>query len=171
MSPRKPRQPPPPLEAIEDAALRYLARADRTEAQVKGYLARIGASAARARTLIRRLHQRGYLNDAGFARRWARDRLIRKPMGRERLEAELQAKGVAPLIVAETLDELYRNEREYVLAEALARRTAVTPSFLRRRGFPEDIIEAVIGSAGRGEQADGEPSAARRNRRPQIDMV
>ena len=172
MSPRKPRQPPSPtVDAIEEAALRYLARSDRTEAQVKGYLARIGASAVRTRTIIRRFYKRGYLNDAGYARRWARDRLARKPMGRDRLEAELLAKGLAPVIVAETLDELYGDEQEQALAEALARQISVTPSFLRRRGFQEDIIEAVFGNTGREESAGREPSAVRRRRRTAIDTV
>jgi regulatory protein len=167
VSPRKPRQPQSPtVDAIEEAALRYLARSDRTEAQVKGYLARIGAPAARARTIIRRFHERGYLNDAGYARRWGRDRLARKPMGRDRLEAELLAKGLTPVIVEETLDELYRDEHEQALAESLARQRSVTPSFLRRRGFQEDIIEAMFGNTGR-EESVGESAAVRR--RPAAD--
>ena len=167
MSPRNPRQPPPlTVEAIEKAALRYLARCDRTEVQVRSYLVRIGAPAARVESLIRAFEKRGYLNDAGYARRWARDRLTRKPMGRGRLEAELLAKGVAPLIVADTLDELYRDQHEQALAEELARRTAVTPAFLRRRGFQEEVIEAVLGAAG---SERGEPSAGRWRRRAQID--
>ena len=172
MSLRKPHQPPSPtVDAIEEAALRYLARSDRTEAQVKGYLARIGASAARTRTIISRFHERGYLNDAEYARRWARNRLARKPMGRDRLEAELLAKGVTPVIIAETLDELYRDKQEQALAEALARQTSVTPSFLRRRGFQEDIIEAVLGGTRCEESGGSRPSAGQRRRRPQIDTV
>jgi SOS response regulatory protein OraA/RecX len=169
---RKPRQPPSPtVDAIEESALRYLARSDRTEAQVKGYLARIGASAARIRTIIRRFHERGYLNDAGYARRWARDRLARKPMGRDRLEAELLAKGMTLVIVAETLDELYGDGQEQALAAALARQPAVTSSVLRRRGFQEDIIESVLGNTGREESVGSEPSAVRQRRRPGVDSV
>jgi len=165
VSPRNPRQPPLlAVEAIEKAALRYLARCDRTEAQVRGYLVRIGASAARAERLISGFQARGYLDDAGYARRWARDRLSRKPMGRGRLEAELMAKGVASNVVADTLDELYREQHEQALAEELARRTAVTPAFLRRRGFQEEVIEAVLGAAYR---QDGEPSAIQRRGRAQ----
>lgn len=164
VSPRKPRQPSPTVDAIEQAALRYLARSDRTEAQVKGYLARIGASAVRTRTIIRRFHERGYLNDAGYAQRWARDRLARTPMGRDRLEAELLAKGLTTVLVSETLDGLYGEGQERALAEALARRPSVTSSFLRRRGFQEDIIESVIRNTGHEESAGKEPSATRRRR-------
>jgi regulatory protein len=172
VSPRKPRQPPSlTVDAIETAALRYLARSDRTEAQVKGYLVRLGASAARAQALIRRFQERGYLDDAGYARRWARDRLTRKPMGRDRLEAELIAKGVTPLVAAETLDELYSDEHEQTLAETLARRASVTPAFLRGRGFQEDVIEAVLGGIGREDAAGGESSAARRGRPTKRDSV
>jgi regulatory protein len=130
-------------DPIQQAALRYLARRPRTIAQMKAYLARIGASPTGVRTAIAKFQRLGYLDDDAYARRWARDRLARKPMGRERLEHELGAQGLEEHLIAVTLEELYGETSERELALKLAGSRAVTPSFLRRRGFSEDTIESV----------------------------
>ena len=44
-------------------ALRYLARTDRTAAQVERYVQDKGASRAVGRVIVRELERRGYLND------------------------------------------------------------------------------------------------------------
>ena len=131
-------------DPIQQAALRYLGRRDRTEAQTRAYLERIGASSAGIRRLIADFHRLGYLNDDAYARRWAHDRLARKPMGPARLEHELRVQGLDERTITATVEELYRetSEREVVLR--LLRSKTVTPAFLRRRGFSEDTIESVF---------------------------
>ena len=133
-------------DPIQQAALRYLARRPRTIAHMKAHLVRIGASPARVRTLIANFQRLGYLDDAEYARRWARNRLARKPMGRERLECELTAQGLEAHISGIVLDELYGETSERELALKLAASRAVTPGFLRRRGFADDTIESVCGA-------------------------
>src|SRR5881296_2685496 len=49
----------PVVDPTEQAALRYLARRDRTEAQMKAYLVRLGASSTSIRNMIKRLVERG----------------------------------------------------------------------------------------------------------------
>jgi len=78
------------------------------------------------------------VDDQAFAQRWARDRMARKPMGRFRLEAELQAQGVDDTIIFNTVEDIY------AVALQLLNARAVTPAFLRRRGFSEDTIESVL---------------------------
>jgi regulatory protein len=138
--------------AFEAAALRYLARRDRTEAQVVAFLVRHGASEAQSRGVTRRLRSDGYLDDQAFARRWAEVRISRHPMGRERLEGELQAQGVTASVAARILDEVYRSRSERSLAETLikmksgqARSMAHQARLLRSHGFSEETIEEVVG--------------------------
>jgi len=140
-------------DLIEQAALRYLANRDRTEAQVRGFLSRAGASAPRAKDVIARFFRLGYLNDAVYAQRWAGVRLARRPMGRDRLEAELLAQGLDRATVAKTLDKVYSKQNERDLARSLlsrrigsgTRRTdAARAGLLRRYGFREEVIEELL---------------------------
>jgi regulatory protein len=141
-------------DGFELAAVRYLARRERTEAQVKTFLIRAGASAVRIRSLLSHFRERGYLNDKAYAARWASARLARCPMGPARLEAELLAKGFDRTIVAKTARQVYDDTNQRTLAKALLvqrlgkaaagdrRRGA---SLLRRYGFDEDLVEELFG--------------------------
>src|SRR3972149_10872916 len=73
-------------------AVRYLARWDRTVAQVEQFLRDRGASPAQAKQTIGRLSDLRYLNDRAYAERWVESRLARRPMGRGGVQAELQGK-------------------------------------------------------------------------------
>lgn len=145
----------PVVDPIEQTALRYLARRDRTEAQMRGYLVRLGASSTHVRRVIERFLEQGYLNDERYALRWASDRLARRPMGRARLEAELAGQGLDRDTTALALERVYggRSEREVALALLRQRREARSQanrlrqaSLLSRYGFSEETIEAVLGS-------------------------
>jgi len=140
-------------QEIEQAALRYLARRDRTESQVTSFLRRRGVSAARIAGLRGRLRRLGYLNDDVFARRWAESRIARKPMGRLRLEAELLAQGLDRPVVLNTLGAVYGGRSERDLARDLlqtragkALSQARQVRLLRNYGFSEETIELVLGS-------------------------
>jgi SOS response regulatory protein OraA/RecX len=128
--------------------VRYLAGRERTEAQVKAYLSRAGASAASIRSLLSRFRKQGYLDDGAYAVRWACARLARCPMGRARLEAELSAKGFDRTAVAKAVRQAYADTDQRALARALlARRLGRAAgdcrrgaALLRRYGFDEDLI-------------------------------
>ena len=140
-------------ESLDQAALRYLARKDRTETQMQKFLQRRGASPHQVQTVVRRMRAHGYLNDEMYARRWAAERMARRPMGRQRLEAELLAQGFASALVDQTLIEIYGQRGERVWAELLLRakgHSAVSPApqvrLLRTHGFSEETIEEVVRS-------------------------
>lgn len=144
----------PVVDPTEQAALRYLARRDRTEAQMRTYLTRMGESSAQVGSMIKRLVERGYLNDDRYALRWASERLAHRPMGRERLEAELMGQGLERDLVVHTLDQVYgeRSERDLALALLRRKHDVRNPAsrsreaiLLRRYGFAEETIEAVLG--------------------------
>jgi regulatory protein len=125
-------------------ALRYLAGRDRTEAQVLAYLERRGVDAPTARGIIRRLRQQRYLDDDAYARRWAAERLQRRPMGRERLQAELLARGIPAAMAARATEHAFGDVSEEALARKVLAVGTRNASRLRRYGFSEETIDAVL---------------------------
>lgn len=139
-------------------ALKYLARRDRTKAEVMAYLSRRGAGDGSQRAVVHKLARLGYLDDRRFAEAWAQAQLRRRPMGRERLKAELISKGVEDQGAEEAVQEAFRavSERDTAL-QALRQRTVLTSStrsarFLQRRGFDEETIREVLGMEVNGER-------------------
>lgn len=144
-------------------AIRYLARWDRTVAQVEQFLLRKGAAPAQIQRTISRLSDLRYLNDGAYAERWIESRLVRRPMGRERLEAELLLKGVPESVAGQAIRAALCDLDEDALAHralAVIRRTGklLTPAqsvrLLRQRGFEEETIDRMIGDRTRHEECD-----------------
>lgn len=138
-------------------AVRYLARWDRTAAQVAQFLRNKGASPAQIQRTINRLSDLRYLNDHAYAVRWLERRLARKPMGRERLKAELLATGVAESVVEGAMGEALQGVDEEVLARrALTMKQGrggrlplvKAARLLRQWGFEEDTIDRMMGPHG-----------------------
>jgi regulatory protein len=132
-----------------DLAVRYLARTDRTTAQVERYVQEKGASRTQGRAIILDLQRKGYLNDQAYAMRWAETRLSRRPMGRERLKAELLQRGFEEQVTERALRKAYQSISEQELAcQALEPRVGRTRPLqwvrlLRQRGFDDDTIQQV----------------------------
>jgi regulatory protein len=133
--------------------VRFLARRDRTVVQFERYLLSKGASPLQVRQIVHRLSDLSYLNDYDYAQRWVNKRLVSRPMGQERLRAELQAKGISEVLAARVTAEAFREIDERVLAQR-ALQTAQhhgrrltrsqTMHFLRQRGFSEETIDRMI---------------------------
>ena len=134
-------------------AVRYLARFDRTAAQVERFLTSKGASPAHVKQVISRLAALRYLDDRAYAARWVESTLARRPMGRDRLKYELVAKGLAESLADDVIVEGLEGMDEEMLArralkltgrnrERLPRQRTVI--LLRQRGFGEDTIERII---------------------------
>lgn len=144
-------------------AIRYLARQDRTAAQVEQFLLRKGAAPAQTQQTIGRLSDLRYLNDGAYAERWIETCLARRPMGRERLEAELLFKGVPEAVAGRVIRTALRDLDEDTLARralAVIRRAGrqLTPAqsvrLLRQRGFEEETIDRMMGDRTRHEECD-----------------
>ncbi|MBA2485018.1 MAG: RecX family transcriptional regulator, partial [Nitrospira sp.] len=84
-----------------------------------------------------------------YATRWAEARLSRRPMGRERLKAELLLRGFEESVTERALRKAYHSVSEQELAcQALEGRVNRTRPlqwvrFLRQRGFDDDTIQQV----------------------------
>lgn len=145
--------------------MRFLARRDRTVAQVERFLASKGASPVQVRQTVRRLSDLAYLDDYAYAQRWVNKRLAVRPMGEERLKAELQAKGIPETLASQVTADAFREVDEETLAHRAlkfvqCRGRRVTRSqmihLLRRRGFSQEIIDRMIEDYGLGEEPSHE---------------
>lgn len=134
-------------------AVRYLARFDRTAAQVERFLTSKGASAAQVKQVMTRLSAHRYLDDRAYATRWVESTLARRPMGRDRLKRELLARGLGESLADDAIIEGLQGLDEETLARRALRlkgrdRAPVprqrSASLLRQRGFGEDTIERII---------------------------
>lgn len=134
-------------------AVRYLARWDRTVAQVEQFLRGKGASPAQAKQTVGRLSDLRYLNDPAYAERWIENRLARRPMGREQLKAELQARGIADSVADGAIQDALRGADEVALARRVLKsrqrrgQRLTAPQalrLLRQRGFAEETIERIM---------------------------
>lgn len=150
-----------PLESARAVALRYLASAARTEAQVRARLARAELAAEADRVVAWLLHL-GYLDDAAYARGRARDLLGAGRLGPRLAEQRLAAAGIergrARAAVAAALEEA-SEDGEVGLCRALAARRARTADldalddrararlgrFLLGRGFSGSVVARVLG--------------------------
>lgn len=135
-------------------ALRYLERRARTEQEIRHYLTRREVPSRLIGTVLAKLKEYGYVNDAKFALDFQRARNDYKPMGLYRIKRELSNKGVPKEIVSSL--EVSR-EKEYHLAleaaktrvrqyQGLDRQTFYRrlAGFLSRRGFGYDTVKKVI---------------------------
>jgi len=103
------------------------------------------------------LEARGYVDDRTFAAAWAESRARGRAFGRERLREELRARGVAKPLVEVAIDRAFADTSELSRAQlAAARRLAILQrrapdqaprrlhDYLRRRGYPGDVVRQVL---------------------------
>lgn len=108
--------------------------------------------------VMERLGEKGYINDAGFAKAWIASRQLTKKSSKRRLEQELRAKGVDPEIIATELQSETVTEREN-LKEAIIKKRRLPKyqdevkltQYLLRQGFNYDDIKSEL----TGESHDG----------------
>jgi regulatory protein len=116
-------------------------------------LLRQGFEADEVEAALERLREQRYIDDRGFAARYARSRLLHHGLGQHRVQQELKRRGVARRTVeagvAEALadipekDVLDRAARQYWKSrerDAPAKRARGLYMYLIRRGFPATLI-------------------------------
>lgn len=110
---------------------------------------RAGVAQEIATRVYDRLVEKGYIDDEKFARWWVENRNLRKGTSRRKLQAELQAKGVASAVIAAMLEDSNRNDEDE-LAKIIAKKRAKYPdeqkliAYLARQGFRYDDIQAAL---------------------------
>jgi len=149
----RPRATPASLDEVIQLAVRFLAQRDRTTAHVERFLLSRGVASADIQQTIRRLTNLRYLDDLAYTQRWVENRLVTKPMGQERLKAELQAKGISDGLADQVLTQVFRGEHEEIVAhralqgaQRQGRRMAPAhmARFLHQRGFSDEVIDRMM---------------------------
>jgi regulatory protein len=132
-----------------------LARRAWTRAELRARLRRRGAPPEVAAAVVADLTDRGYLDDAAFARQWVETRAARG-YGPARLRAELRSRGVSTALIEAALASPVRGG-DLERARALARKRApalrrAAPGraatrlrdYLLRRGHAASVVARVV---------------------------
>jgi len=158
---RKPGKPRAFLSeaGLYDYATRALGRQMRTEADLRRLMKTRVEPGERGEAVVAavltRLKEHGYLNDAAFAETYARLRQENEKLGVRRVRQDLQKKGVAGNLIAETLDARYGQTNEEALARAHLERKRIrkpenekeTARVMRRlvtAGFSTGVIYKIL---------------------------
>jgi regulatory protein len=143
------------VKAARLAAGDLLALRAWTRAELTARLRRRGAPIDVATTVVDDLVERGYVDDAAFARHWVTTRAARG-YGATRLRAELRARGVAATLVDAALAALDRNsqldEARRLVRRRLPSLTRAAPEkaasrlrdYLLRRGFAGGVVSEIV---------------------------
>jgi SOS response regulatory protein OraA/RecX len=134
------------------AALAALGRRERSVAEMTAWLEQRGEPSHGVEATVARLIELGALDDGRFARRYAADKREIGGWGSERIRDALEARQIAPELIAAVLSESDEDEvdraaellacRSESLADDASRGRAF--GFLTRRGYaPETAYEAI----------------------------
>jgi regulatory protein len=135
-------------------ALRRLSRRDHSEQEIRRALAGKGHEETEIDEAVARLRRERALDDAGFAARFARSRMVWSGLGRNRIRRDLGARGVARTTTEAALTEAAGEVSEGEVLEKVARRYWALHAtdepgrrvqklwaFLLRRGFPVSLVQ------------------------------
>jgi regulatory protein len=149
--PRRAAAAPPPT--AYQRALRRLARRDHSVAELRRALLARGHDEEDVEAAIDRLRRERYVDDAGFAERFARSRMANEGHGRLRIRQDLRLRGVERRTVEAGIAGALREVDEKAVLDGLARRywrlhASVDPdkrlprlwAFLVRRGFAPGLV-------------------------------
>lgn len=122
---------------VFERAAKLLAAKSRSVAELRERLLEgRGATKAIVDTVIERLREYGYLDDAQFAQTYASSRVRQRPVGRQRLQRDLWLKKVDKATADEALDQVFEAMPETELIErAIEKR-------VRLRGRPKTRADA-----------------------------
>jgi len=110
------------LQHALDLAYRHLGRRARTEAEVRRHLGDRLVEPDTIEDAVRELTRSGYLDDAGYAQRFAEDRRTLDDWGPERIERRLLELGVEPGLVARAVAARDPGDEHAAALALLARR-------------------------------------------------
>lgn len=140
-------------------AMHYLGYRARSEHEVRQRLARSGFDEPVVEEAVARLRELGYLDDAEYARSYARSRFERGGYGPRRVRSDLMRRGVPRRIIDATIAEIFE-ARDDVLETAREQAAKRWPrlageedplkrrkkmyDYLLRRGFGYDTVRQVV---------------------------
>lgn len=152
-SSRKSIKEPERGDMLYEAAVKALGRSARSTAEIRSVLEKRKASKTEIESVLRRLRENGYLDDARFARWFVSARLENDLQGRRRVLQDLERRGVSPEIAREAVGRGFQEvEESELLRRHIARKLHPSRPFskpsaavsmhrrLLRAGFASDTI-------------------------------
>ncbi|MDX6607413.1 MAG: regulatory protein [Solirubrobacterales bacterium] len=147
-----------PSQDPYELALRALSYKERTESELRGWLAERGVEEVEIEDVIALLIEAGAIDDAGFARRYAEDKRQLAGWGPDRISTALEGRGVAREHIDAALggdDEEAQLERAVALLgdrgmpcdDGRERERAL--GLLVRRGYPLELAYEAVRSVER----------------------
>jgi regulatory protein len=136
-----------------NCALRYLGPRPKSEAEIRARLSCHGFNTAIIDQTVTRLKQKGFIDDAAFARFWRENRETFKPRSRRLIVLELKQKGIDSGIISDTVSGIDDELGAYHAAQRKIRSLSGLDypafrkrlgDFLKRRGFGFDLIDCTI---------------------------
>jgi regulatory protein len=140
-------------EAFE-TAWRFLAHRERTEAELIARLERNDVEPGLIEEVLGELREGGYVDDAGFARRFAEDRRNLDGWGSERIERRLRELGIDRAQIAQALAQDDEHDELGAATALLQRRFPTVPEtprdlekalgFLVRKGYDLELAHDAL---------------------------
>jgi regulatory protein len=153
--------------ALYDAAIKILTRRARSVSEMKKALIRRTADEDLIQKVVARLKQNGYIDDARYAKQFARLRTEGRKQGKFRVARDLRARGVPDRHIEAALEEAAQNTDEAAVVrqrierklrsfrgELDDRRLASLYRSLLRAGFSADIIRRELRALNHEEVPD-----------------
>ncbi|WP_127571044.1 regulatory protein RecX [Georgenia faecalis] len=147
---------PDATEVARTIALRLLAAAPRSRAQLATKLADRGVAEDVAAALLDRFEEVGLLDDAAYAEMLVRTRHAERGLARRALVAELRAKGITGEVAEVALEQVDDEDEEASARALVARRAPATRGLerdrrrrrlggmLARKGYPPGLAMRVV---------------------------
>jgi regulatory protein len=145
--------------ALYDAAIKILMRRAHSVSEMKKALIRRTADEDLIQKVLARLKQNGYIDDARYAKQFARQRTEGRKQGKFRVARDLRARGVPDRHIEAALEEAAQNTDEAAVirqrierklrsyrGEIDDRKLASIYRSLLRAGFSADIIRRELKS-------------------------
>ena len=155
--------------ALYEAAIKILMRRAHSVSEMKKALIRRTADEDLIKKVIARLKQNGYIDDARYAKQFARQRTELRKQGKFRVARELRARGVPDQHIEAALEEAAKDTDEAAIirqrierklklfrGEVDDRKIASLYRSLLRLGFPADLIRRELRAATREDVPDVE---------------
>jgi regulatory protein len=155
--------------ALYEAAIKILMRRAHSVSEMKKALIRRTADEDLIKKVIARLKQNGLIDDARYAKQFARQRTELRKQGKFRVARELRARGVPDRHIEAALEEAAKDTDEAAIirqrierklklfrGEVDDRKIASLYRSLLRLGFPADLIRRELRSMTREDVPDVE---------------
>ena len=146
----------------KEKALRYLQYQCRTRKEIEDKLTKDQYSPYVIHKVLDFLNHYGYVDDQEYTEKYIKDRLRFKPMGKRRIQYELQKKGIDQEILEDTFESIDLQEVDHahtLLCKKIKNPTDFTHKekdravqFLMRRGYSYEIIRKAFDQMQKSEK-------------------